>query len=308
MYALMSGDDEDYQDMDLRTRNSNWILPGGYKIPVPGELGALFKVIPETVVEYLRRSGTPEEQTALEAIRSAAVYMAEQYIGRTVPIPQAVKPLVEAWTNYSFFTGRELEGIYQKQQDPSMRVTTKTSELAQAISNFSRDVIGVDAVSPIQIDNMLSGYFGSTAALVTMMTDSLLNPSRVDRPLHKYALLSNYMYDPVGTRRLTEFYDEREKVGKANNTLRQLIKTDIVRAEAYADAHQMELALESGINSTLEQLERTRAYRKFLNSPDGAADMSKEDREAELKEIKQMEVEFTNWLREAKNELRKEQR
>jgi hypothetical protein len=308
MYALMSGDDEDYQDMDLRTRNSNWILPGGYKIPVPGELGALFKVIPETVIEYLRRSGTPEEQTALEAIRSAAAYMAEQYIGRTVPIPQAVKPLIEAWTNYSFFTGRELEGIYQKQQDPSMRVTSKTSELAQAISNFSRDVIGVDAVSPIQIDNMLSGYFGSTAALVTMMTDSLLNPSRVDRPLHKYALLSNYLYDPVGTRRLTEFYDEREKVGKANNTLRQLMKTDIARAEAYAESHQMELALESGINSTLEQLERTRAYRKFLNSPDGAADMSKEDREKELEEIKKMEVELTNWLREAKTELRKEQR
>ena len=308
MYALMSGDDEDYQDMDLRTRNSNWILPGGYKIPVPGELGALFKVIPETVMEYLRRSGTPEEQTALEAIRSAAVYMAEQYIGRTVPIPQAVKPLVEAWTNYSFFTGRELEGIYQKQQDPSMRVTSKTSELAQAISNFSRDVIGVDAVSPIQIDNMLNGYFGSTAALVTMMTDSLLNPSRIDRPLHKYALLSNYLHDPVGTRRLTEFYDMREDVGKANNTLRQLAKTDIARAEAYAESHQTELALESAVNSTLEQLERTRAYRKFLNSPDGAAEMSKEEREAELKEIKQMEVEFTRWVREAKTELRKEQR
>jgi hypothetical protein len=308
MYALMSGDDEDYQEMDLRTRNSNWILPGGYKIPVPGELGALFKVIPETVIEYLRRSGTPEEQTALEAIRSAGAYMAEQYIGRTVPIPQAVKPLIEAWTNYSFFTGRELEGIYQKQQDPSMRVTSKTSELAQAISNFSRDVIGVDAVSPIQIDNMLSGYIGSTAALVTMMTDSLLNPSRVDRPLHKYALLSNYMYDPVGTRRLTEFYDEREKVGKANNTLRQLMKTDIARAETYAEAHQTELALESAVNSTLEQLERTRAYRKFLNSPDGAADMSKDDREKELEEIKKMEVEYTRWVREAKAELRKEQR
>ena len=307
MYALVAGEDEDYQDMDLRTRNSNWILPGGYKLPVPGELGALFKVIPETVIEYLRRSGTPEEQDALEAIRSAAMYMFEQYVGRTVPIPQAVKPLVEAWTNYSFFTGRELEGIYQKQQDPSMRVTSKTSELAQAISNFSRDVIGVDAVSPIQIDNMLSGYFGSTAALVVMTTDSLLNPSRVDRPLHKYALLSNYMYDPVGTRRLTEFYDEREKVGKANNTLRQLMKTDIDRAEKYADAHQTELALESAVNSTLEQLERTRAYRKFLNSPDGAADMSKTERESELEEIKKMEVELTGWLREAKADLRKSQ-
>lgn len=307
MYALIAGDDEDYKDMDLRTRNGNWILPGGYKIPVPGELGAIFKVIPETVIEYLRRSGTPEEQTALEAIRASMKYMSEQYIERTVPIPQAVKPLIEAWTNYSFFTGRELEGIYQKQQDPSMRVTSKTSELAQAISNFSRDVIGVDAVSPIQIDNMLSGYFGSTAALVTMTTDSLLNPTRIDRPLHKYALLSNYMYDPVGTRSLTEFYDEREKVGKANNTLRQLMKTDIERAETYANEHAMELQMEGAINSTLEQLERTRAYRKFLNSPDGAKDMSKEERESELNEIKKMEIEFTRWLREAKTELRKAQ-
>ena len=307
LYALVSGDDEDYQDMDLRTRNSNWILPGGFKIPVPGELGAIFKVIPETVIEYLRRSGTPEEQTALEAIRSSLKYMSEQYIERTVPIPQAVKPLIEAWTNYSFFTGRELEGIYQKQQDPSMRVTSKTSELAQAISNFSRDVIGVDAVSPIQIDNMLSGYFGSTAALVVMMTDSLLNPSRVDRPLHKYALLSNYMYDPIGTRSLTEFYDEREKVGKANNTLRQLMKTDIARAEKYAAEHESELMLEGAVNSTLEQLERTRAYRKFLNSPDGAADMSKAERERDLEELKKMEIEFTRWLREAKTELRKVQ-
>jgi hypothetical protein len=307
MYALTAGNDDDYKDMDLRTRNGNWILPGGAKIPVPGELGAIFKVIPETVIEYLRRSGTPEEQTALEAIRAAAKYMSEQYIERTVPIPQAVKPLIEAWTNYSFFTGRELEGIYQKQQDPSMRTTSKTSELAQAISNFSRDVVGVDAVSPIQIDNMLNGYFGSTAALVTMTTDSLLNPTRVDRPLHKYALLSNYLYDPVGTRSLTEFYDERENVGKANNTLRQLMKTDIARAETYANAHQSELAMESAINSTLEQLERTRAYRKFLNSPDGAASMDKDKREKELEEIKKMEIEFTRWMREAKTELRKVQ-
>ena len=168
-------------------------------------------------------------------------------------------------------------------------------------------MIGVDAVSPIQIDNMLNGYFGSTAALVTMMTDSLLNPTRVDRPLHKYALLSNYLYDPIGTRSLTEFYDEREKVGKANNTLRQLMKTDIARAEAYADAHQPELMLESAINSTLEQLERTRAYRKYLNSPDGAAELSKQERESELEEIKKMEVDLTRWLREAKTEIRKVQ-
>jgi hypothetical protein len=141
-----------------------------------------------------------------------------------------------------------------------------------------------------------------------MVTDSLLNPTRLDRPLHKYALLSNYLYDPVGTRRMTEFYEEREKVGKANTTLRELMKTDLNRAEAYAIEHEPELAMESAINSTLEQLERTRAYRKFLNSPNGAEEMSKEDRENGLKEIKQIEIDMVKWVREAQTELRKVQR
>lgn len=304
LYAMGADDDEDYREMDLRTRDSNWILPGGFKLPVPGELGALFKVIPERVVEYMRRQGTPEEQTAWEATRTALRYIMEQYVGRTVPVPQGVKPLLEAWTNYSFFTGRELEGIYQKQQDPSLRRASNTSELAIAISEFSRDVVGVDKISPIMIDNALSGYFGSTAGLLVAMTDSLLNPTRVDRPLHKWALVSNYMYDPVGTRRMTEFYEEREKVGRANTTLNELMKTDLDKAVEYAESHKDELMLESAVNSTLNQLENTRAYRKYLNSAEGAKVMSKEERESQLKQIRELEVGLTGWLREAKTAMR----
>ena len=308
LYALGKGDDdEDYNEMDLRTRDSNWILGGGYKIGVPGELGAIFKVIPERIVEYMRRQGTPEEQTAFEAVRTTLSYMFEQYLGRAVPIPQAIKPVIEAWANKSFLTGKDLEGYHHRAMDPSLRKTEQTSELAKAIAVFSRDEIGVE-VSPIMIDNALRGYFGSTAAMVTMVTDSLLNPTRIDRPLHKYALLSNYLYDPVGTRRMTEFYEEREKVGKANTTLNELMKTDLDRAEKYVVEHEAELELEGLINSTLEQLERTRAYRKYINSAEGAADMSKEDREAELKELKRAELEYVQWVREAKTELRKVQR
>jgi len=308
LYALSKGDDdEEYNDMDLRTRDNNWIIGGGYKIGVPGELGALFKVVPERIVEYMRRQGTPEEQTAFEAMKTTLSYMFEQYIGRVTPIPQAIKPVMEAWANKSFLTGRALEGYHHQGMDPSMRTTEQTSELAKTIAKFSRDEIGVET-SPIMIDNALRGYFGSSAALLTMVTDSLLNPTRVDRPLHKYALLSNYLYDPVGTRRITEFYEEREKVGKANNTLNELMRTDLTRAEQYAIDHQDELALEKAVNSTLKQLEKTRAYRKFLNSPDGAESMPTEEREASLKEIKAMEVEYVKWVREAKIELAKVQR
>ena len=304
LYALGKDDeDKDYLEMDLRTRDSNWILPGGYKLPVPGELGAVFKVIPERIVEYMKRQGTPEEQSAWDATRTTLAYMYEQYLGRAVPVPQAIKPVIEAWSNKSFLTGRDLEGYHHRAMDPSARVTEQTSELAKAIAVFSRDQIGVE-VSPIMIDNALRGYFGSTAALLTMTTDSLLNPTRIDRPLHKYALLSNYLYDPVGTRRMTEFYEEREKVGRANATLRELMKVDLDKAAEYAEKNADKLMLESAVNSTLEQLERTRAYKKYINSPLGAQDMSNEEREAQIKEIRQMEVELTSWLREAKVAIR----
>lgn len=304
LYALGKSDDEDYKDMDLRTRDGNWILGDGLKIGVPTELGAIFKVIPERMVEYYKRKGTPEEQEAMEAVRTAVAYIAEQYFGRAMPIPQAAKPLLEAWTNFSFLTMRPLEGIFQKGQLPSERRTATTSELAIAMAGFSRDMVGVQ-ISPIMIDNVLRGYFGSTAAMVTMATDSLLNPTRVDRPLHKYALLSNYLYDPVGTRQLSEFYEEREKVGQINATLNELAKTDPVRAEAFAVEHEDRLMLERSINATLNQLKDTRAYRKYLNSPIGAEQMSKDERERELEEVRKLEVELTGWLREAKTEIRK---
>lgn len=298
IYALSKSDDDDYNNMDLRQRDSNWVF-GNYKLPVPGELGAIFKVVPERVVEYMRRQGTPEEQTAFEAVRTALSYMYEQYLGRVNPIPQAAKPLIEAWANKSFLTGKALEGFHHLQLDPSMRRTEGTSELAIAIANFSRDSVGVE-VSPIMIDNSLRGYFGSTAAMVTMVTDSLLNPDKVDRPLHKYALLSNYLTDPTGTRKITEFYDERDKAMAVKNTLQELIKVDVDRAVTYAEAHQDELIMAKGIQSTLNMLEKTRAYRKYLNGADAARDMTTNEREKALKELKQIEVEYVAWVREAK--------
>jgi len=305
MYALgKDEDDEDYAEADLRTRDSNWFI-GGQKLSVPGELGAIFKVIPERVVEYYKRQGTPEEQEAFEAMRTGLTFIFEQYVGRVTPIPQAVKPLLEAFTNHSFLTGRELEGTHHKQMLPSQRRSAGTSELAIQLAEFAKNNVGVE-VSPIMLDNAMRGYFGSTAALVTATTDSLLNPSRVDRPLHKWALLSNYMIDPVGTRRITEFYEERERVGKLQTTLNDLAKTDMAAAERFVAEHEQALALNPYINSTLEQLEKTRAYRKYLNSADGAQEMSKEDRAQELEEVRKYEVELTKWLREAKTEIRKQ--
>ena len=305
IYAIMMSGDDEYEDMSLRVRNTNWILPGGFKLPVPEELAALFKVPVEMGLEYMRRSGTPQEMEASEAAITTLKFAFEQYFGRTTPIPAAIKPVIEAWTNYSFFTGEQLEGTYQQQLLPTERTRVNTSELAKAISNFSATIVGERAaVSPIDVDNFLQGYFGSVAGMVTMGTDQLLNPDRMDRPMNRYWMLSNFLYDPVGTRSLDEFYTMREKAVPKLNTLRRLAETDIERAEKFMDENINDLSLAQGINAALAQLSDTRKYKTFLTSSAGAEAMSQEERAEALREVRQLEAEMVGWLREARKQLR----
>ena len=305
VYALLMSGDDDYEETTLRVRNSNWILPGGVKLSVPTELGAIYKVPTEMALEYFRRSGTPEDMEAAEASITALKFALEQYVGRTVPIPAAVKPVLEAFTNHSFFTGEQLEGTYQQDLLPSQRVRGNTSELAKAIAQFTSSTFGESAtLSPIKIDNFLQGYFGSVAGIMAMGTDQLLNPSRMDRPMNKYWMLSNFTYDPVGTRKLDEFYDTRAKVVPVLNTLNKLMKEDPERAVKFAEDNQQELILAQAINSTLRQLSDLRQYKKYLNSDISAQDLSQEERSTQMEEIRRQEVEVVSWLREAKAELR----
>jgi hypothetical protein len=299
LYAMgKSDDDEEYNDADLRTRDNNWLLGNGIKLSAPGELAVMFKVIPERVIEYYKRYGTPEEQTAMEAIRTTLSYASEQYVTRITTLPQVIKPIAEAIANYSILSGRPLEGIHQQAMDRSQRVGEQTSELAKLVAKFSSEQLSIE-VSPIKIDSVLRGYFGSVAAMTLMVSDNLVNPNRVDRPINKWAFLSNYMLDEVGTRRQGEFYNLREKAGQAHATFQELVKTDINAAIAYQEKHQQELAMYPFVTNTLQQLAKTRATRTFLSSKNGAEAMpDSAERLQFLQEVRKQEIALTQWVRE----------
>ena len=310
IYAIMSSGEDYYDEAGLQIRHNNWMLPGGIKFPVPEELGAIFKVPAEMMVEYFMRNGTKEEMEASDATFTALKYAFAQYSpigGRMTPIPAAIKPVIEAVTNYSFFTGRELEGVYQRGQLlPSQRTRGNTSELAQAISKFTESLLGeTNAISPIMIDNTLQGYFGSVAGMVTMGTDQLMNPDRMDRPLQKYWMLSNFLYDPVGTRRLDEFYELRSKTFGVKGTLDKLAKEDPDAAVKFANDHINELALAQGIGSALGQLSDTRKYKNYLNSKIAAQSMNQDERATSMEETRRIEQELVGWLREVQADMNK---
>ena len=310
IYAIMSSGEDYYDEAGLQIRHNNWMLPGGIKFPVPEELGAIFKVPAEMMVEYFMRNGTKEEMQASDATFTALKYAFAQYSpigGRMTPIPAAIKPVIEAVTNYSFFTGRELEGVYQRGQLlPSQRTRGNTSELAQAISKFTETLLGENnAISPIMIDNTLQGYFGSVAGIITMGTDQYINSDRMDRPLQKYWMLSNFLYDPIGSRRLDEFYELRSKTFGVKGTLDKLAKEDPDAAVKFANEHINELSLAQGIGSALGQLSDTRKYKNYLNSNMAAQSMDQDERAASMKETRRLEQGLVGWLREVQADVNK---
>jgi hypothetical protein len=304
-YAFLMADDEEYENMDLRERDRTWVIGNGIGLPVASELGVLFKAIPERMVEYYRKQGTPDEAVAMEAIISHfKTGIVSEYLGRAVPFPAAIKPLMESYANISFLTGRELEGISQKNRDPSERTTSRTSELAKSIAQFTADNSrGEIQISPIMIDNVLQGYFGTTAALVMALTDQALNPDKADRPLHQIVGATAFAYDPVGTRRITEFYDLREKVVRSQNTLNRLITEDPNRAAEYYERNAERLAVYKMVNSTLEQLQKTREYKNWLDTEAAAETMSSEERMKMKQEVQAYEQQLVGWVREAKNTM-----
>lgn len=306
VYAICRAGDDEYDDADPRMKANNFLLPGNVRIPVAEELGVLFKVPVETALDYYRRSGTPEEIEASEAAITALKYAFEQYFGRVTPIPTAIKPVVEAWFNYSTFTGQALEGRHQQMLDPSQRVTTNTSELAKAIAEFTSEQFGEGAtISPIKIDNFLQGYAGSVSGMLAMASDQVLNPDRLDRPLNKYWMLSTFLYDPTPTGRKAEAYTLNNKIASRLATLEELAKTDMVAAEEYANAHQEDLAMAQALRAVFRQSGDIRAQIKWLTSSvEAAQQYTQEERRAYIDTLRRQDNELFKFVRSYRNQLK----
>ena len=296
-YAFAMSDDEGYENATDEVRDNNWLLPGGFKIPVPKELAFIFKSIPERVVQYIKRSGTDEEQAITQALGSVVKASFSAY-GSPTTVPSFVRPILENMTNYSFFLQRELESASMQRREPGFRSTSATSELAKALGETTN-------VSPIKIDNFLRGTFGMAGSTTLLMTDALLNPTRPDRPLYQMPFTSIFLYDTVGGRNKVEFYQLREKVGQADSTFKDLLKTDPAKAEKFLEANEALISAAPLINDTLRDLSQLRALRTMVEQ--GTEEMlgmnSKERREL-IDEIRGSENELVSYTRELEKMLR----
>lgn len=175
-------DDDWYKELDENTKYTNWCINLGngahLLIPKPQEVGILFGSGVEAVLNQL--TGTDPH---------GMKEWAKQYVEAVTPslYPAVVRPLIEWMTNYSFWTGRNLvpdrlkKTIDGKPIPSEQQFTSYTSELAKSLGDtwLAKSI----KLSPIAIDNWISGWFGSAGRfLANMLNDPISYVKGNSRP------------------------------------------------------------------------------------------------------------------------------
>lgn len=284
-YAAMMQDDEAYKNATPEQKYGNWFvrIPGvdePIRIPVPFEIGYIFKAIPEALYNSMVNEHGDEE----------AVKAFKQILLQTIPggssygIPQAAKPLIEYGLGKSFYTGREILSAHEKGLLPEEQFRVNTSEAAKLIGKAT-------GTSPILLEELVKGYTG-TMGLAFLQAVSIGIP-KGDTPEKAAARLSELPViggafqpnDAAGIINAT--YDRFEDAIKLQRTVDNMFNEGrAAEGMALLEANMNEyMAGEMGDYFTTQMKELTQ-FEKAIQ----AMDISPAEKRERLSEVRQLKI------------------
>ena len=292
-YALMMEDDEAYKNATPDQKYGNWFvrLPGldePIKVPVPFEIGYIFKAIPEALYNSMTTEHGGEE----------AVKAFKQILLQTVPggssygIPQAAKPLIEVGLGKSFYTGRDILSAREKQLLPEEQYRVNTSEAAKLVGS----TLGV---SPIKIEALVSGYTGTMGLAflqaISLGVPSKETPEQAVKRLSEYPIVGGAFQPNDAGGIINSVYERMNETLQVKSTVDKLLEEGKVQeanallTKRGADYMQAELANTFKANmNMLTQAERAIA----------ASKMTPEAKREQLDQIRKMKIALANTTRE----------
>jgi hypothetical protein len=286
MYALMMSDEPEYEKAENYVRDRNFLLPGGFKVPVPTEFGVVLKSSVEAAVNYYRTSGTEADRTALGAVKE---YLLQ--VGNAFSSPNVVSPwprlVLEQFTNYDFFTGRNIDPQSGTKVDPELRYGPNTSEFAKTVGQLT-------GASPYRIDHVMRGILGTSYSMGTMATDAMLNPNVPNRPIHKLPFMDILMFRPEGSRTKSLTYDMMNEAERRYNTFNKLLETNPEKAEKYLEENGDAIAMRDYLKFQTDTLAEFRREKNLIiNADNDLIGLTSADKRERLDEIDAIENELT---------------
>ena len=198
--------------------NSDSGRSGIIRIPKPFELGIIFGSAPERFLEYLD-TGDPDMLGDMLANLAEA--------GFPGVIPTAALPIIENYTNFSFFRGRDIVPPSRQDMPPELQYTRWTSPLAVWLG----DIINF---SPAKIDNLIFGYTGGLGRYAVDSLTPILratgispdipepDPTLADIPVLK-AFVVRHPYGSSGET-VNDFYKVLEEHESGERFLKEMLE------------------------------------------------------------------------------------
>lgn len=274
MYAMASADDEDYKKANTSERLNNWFvhLPGldnAVKVPIPFELGVIFKMAPEALVRIFMSD--KDASSEFRDIGGALANMAPNLIA-----PQAMLPVAEVMLNRSFFTGRDIEGKALQGVDISQRYDKNTSELSKLLG-FDISAFGTQVgVSPKMLEYMMSQYTGGLYQAAAAIIDNVLPSGDKEKPTRTLAqmpLFKTVLLQEDAGGEVNRLYDKIEKFTRTEATFKKLLaEGNVDEAKRYIDDNKEDYAKAQVASKAKSALDKFSSMEKKIIASDWSAD------------------------------------
>jgi hypothetical protein len=244
----------DYQELDQRTKDNNYLVPVGdgkfLKIPKSREWGVVFGVLFERMLEFARTG-------EIGAFKGFGSTLATN-IAPTNPIENNIlSPIVFNIPTNKDFAGRPIVPGNLQGLSPKYQYDDRTSELAKALGQAFN-------MSPKQIDYLIRSYSG----VIGQLGIPLLGGSSSTNPL-----AASFIADKAYSNKATnEFYDNKEKYTVKYNDMNFKGEFDpkIKAIKTYYDRAATQITnvnkTRKDMDSKGESQEKVREYRELMNS------------------------------------------
>jgi hypothetical protein len=250
LYYAMISDDEIYDNENAEVKDNYYLIPikkadlanrepgFAFKIPIPFEVGVLFKTIPERILDATYGKTTSKD------VRDSLVRATTSTFAIN-PIPQTLLPIAEVAFNRDTFTGRPIVPQYMMDRDAIAQSRFGTNELARIVGEAT-------GISPLKLDHLMNGYLGSLGTYTLDTIDNVMRDNDRAYPERKwfeYPFVRRFFTTAMKPGLQDQFYELDARVNgvvQSMNALRKEGRVD--ELQAYIMENQNILALKSGVN------------------------------------------------------------
>jgi hypothetical protein len=293
LYATLMQDDEAYKNAKVEEKYGNFFVPVPgteqlLRVPIPFELGYIFKALPEALVNTLaNEEGGTEALKALQHIAKQTVPGLSSYF-----LPQAIKPALEVALDQSIFTGRDIESAKEKLVEPGYRYRDSTTELAKEVGEAT-------GFSPVKMEYLIRGYTGSMGMAALAALSAPFGSSGPEGPTKRPSDIPvvGTLFQPTDASGIVDLvYERMNKARQVQETYESLIKKGRPEAaQQYLNENLDDFVLATLGGSFKQQMGEITKYEQAVR----ASSMTPEQKRAALDQARQAKISLAKAVREA---------